>query len=49
MSIEVLAMQAFGLLTAFLALGCPIERAMKKPTHGGNREQATRNTQPNAN
>jgi len=43
MSIEALAMQALGLVAAFLALGCALERAMKKPTHGGNREQATRN------
>lgn len=45
MSIELLAIQAFGLVVAFLALGCALERAMKKPTDGCTRQQATRNTQ----
>lgn len=37
-------MQAIGLVILFLALGCAaIERAMKKPTDGCNRQQATRN------
>jgi hypothetical protein len=49
MSIETLAMQAIALVTLALLLGSVVERAVKKPTHGGNREQATRNTQPNAN
>lgn len=49
MSIEVLAMQALGLITLFLALGCALERVMKKPTDGCTRQQATRNTQPKTN
>lgn len=49
MSIEALAMQVMAIMAIALLLGSVVERAMKKPTHGGNREQATRNTQPNAN
>lgn len=44
MSIEALAMQVIGLVTAFLALACVIERVIKKPGEGCNRPQATRNT-----
>lgn len=49
MSIEVLAMQALCLLTLFMALGCAIERAMKRPTDGCTRQQATRVTTTNVN
>lgn len=49
MSIEALAMQVMAIVAIALLLGSVAERAKKKPTHGGNREQATRNTQPNAN
>ena len=49
MSIEALAMQALGLVAAFLALGCALECAMKRPGEGCNRPQATRNTQPKTN